>query len=80
MGDGYWSKDQQTVFICTECFQDAQRLVLLFKDKFGLVATLNKRASTGYRVRFSSSKDNIKNLRILVEPHMHSIMLYKLGI
>ena len=82
MGDGYWEKDSKTIFICTENFrkEDVERFILFLKIKFNLFATTKKRNQKGYRIRFSSKKDNLENLRKLVLPYMHSNMTYKLGI
>lgn len=80
MGDGYWENDSNTVFICTENFStdEIDRFIVFLASKFGLLATTKLRNGK-YRVRFSSAGDNLITLRKLVKPHMHELMLYKLG-
>jgi len=84
MGDGYYDNSNKTIVICTECFtyDDVIRLINLLEEKYGLIATAQKRKlknGVGYRIRFSSKVDNLDNLRKLIKPHMHPLMLYKLG-
>jgi LAGLIDADG DNA endonuclease family len=84
MGDGYWDKHEQTVFIATENFTqaDIMRLVSFLKERFDLIVTTKRRKlknGYGYRLRFSRIKENVSKLRRLVAPHMHPCMLYKLG-
>jgi hypothetical protein len=68
--------------ICTECFTllEIELLINILKDKYNLIATINKRSNKGFRIRFSSKKSNIELLRSLVSSHFHPSMLYKLGI
>ncbi len=63
MGDGYFEKDSQTIYICTECFtyEEVVRFNAFLLRKFGLVATTKKRHN-GYRLRFSSAGDNLNKL------------------
>lgn len=81
MGDGYWDNFHKTVFICTECFtlSDINRLLFILRHKLGLIARTNKRGSN-FRIRFSNKELNLRLLRVLVEPYLHPIMLYKLGL
>lgn len=85
IGDGYWEKDGQTLFLCTECFtfEEVTFLVQMLQDLFQLKAGLKRRIIqgnlTGYRIRFSMATENLKKLRNLTIPYMHPSMLYKLG-
>ncbi len=84
MGDGYYDNNSKTIIICTECFtyDDVIRLINFLEVKYGLIATAQKRKlkeGIGYRIRFSSKGENLDNLRKLIKPHMHPLMLYKLG-
>ncbi len=84
MGDGYYNNSEKTIVICTESFtyDDVIRLIKLLEEKYGLIATAQKRKlknGVGYRIRFSRKGGNLDNLRKLVKPHMHPLMLYKLG-
>ena len=81
MGDGYWDKEQQTVYICTECFklEDLHNLIYILRHKLKLVVTTKKR-NNGFRLRFSSKKLNIKLLREITQEHFHPLMLYRLGL
>ena len=81
MGDGYWENDSKTVFICTDYFRlEEVRMFISFLDrKFSLKATTKKRGDY-YRLRFNSANNNLSLLRTLVTPHMHTSMLYKLGL
>jgi hypothetical protein len=76
MGDGYWDKHSNTVYICTECFtlEEVHIILDILRYKLGLVASLKKR-NNGFRIRFSSRGNNIKHLRSLVQPHFHPSML-----
>ena len=69
MGDGYWERDGQTVFICTDnfSFDEIQIFILFLYSRFGLKATSKKRGAC-YRVRFSSANKNQSLLRSLVTP------------
>lgn len=80
MGDGYWETDSQTVYICTECFTKSEVyfLISFFKTRFNLEATTKARNGS-FRIRFSSTSENLTKLTALVKPHMHPSMLYKLG-
>lgn len=81
MGDGYWDNDSKTILICTESFtlDEVQFIIEILRKNFNLIATLKKRG-VNYRLRFSSKENNLNLLRSLVLPHMHSQMLYKLGV
>lgn len=81
MGDGYWDRDQKTIYICTENFTESQvdDLIVLFRKKFDLVATKKKR-NQGFRIRFSGKHSNLERLRKGVIPFFHPSMIYKLGI
>jgi len=84
MGDGYYDNTNKTIIICSECFtyEEIIRLIKLLETKYELVATPTKRKlkeGVGYRIRFSGKVDNLDRLRKLIKPHMHPLMLYKLG-
>uniref|UniRef100_Q37087 Orf231 protein n=1 Tax=Allomyces macrogynus TaxID=28583 RepID=Q37087_ALLMA len=81
MGDGFWEANDKTVLLCTESFteDEVDFLISLLKSELGLVAGKKARGS-GYRIRFSRLPDNITRLRDLTLPHMHPLMIYKLGL
>jgi len=84
MRDGYWSEN--TLYLCTDNFNNEEVKLLiniLFKN-FGLIAKINTRKKNNniicWRIRFSSKKKNINNLRNLILIYMIPEMLYKIGI
>ena len=84
LGDGYYDNNSKTIIICSENFtyEDVLRLIKFLESKYELIATAQKRKlkeGVGYRIRFSSKGDNLENLRNLIKPYMHPLMLYKLG-
>lgn len=82
MGDGYWAKTNKTIILCTESFtqQEIEFLIDFLQTRFNLIASKQIRVNQGWRIRFSAKGENITRLRSLIEPHMHSEMLYKLNI
>lgn len=84
MGDGYFDKDKQTIFLCTENYtlHEVNLLIEVLNEKFGLKATANKRelknGAIGWRIRFS--KTSLNKLKTLVSNFVIPEMMYKLGI
>lgn len=67
MRDGYWDNDQQTVYLCTECFrfEEVRFLVQTMRNMFGFEAGLKRRLlkeGVGYRIRLSRKKANLTKL------------------
>jgi hypothetical protein len=80
MGDGYWDKDAKIIILCTESFKESEVRILIeiLKNKYNLLATMKKR-NNNYRLRFSSTLNNIDDPRNRIIPYMHPQMLYKLN-
>jgi hypothetical protein len=82
MDDGTWSRANKSLRICTESFTYSDILILIdmFKTKFDIKATAQKRKKgvDGWRINISNSQmDKVRNL---IKPHMLPEMLYKLGL
>jgi hypothetical protein len=87
MGDGYWDNDAKTVLLCTDNFteREVETLIEIFYSKFGLIATKRRRilpdGKVYWRIRFSSTCNNLTLLRSLVSPNMAPLRRpYSLGI
>jgi hypothetical protein len=86
MGDGYWNSHSKTICICTDNFtlSEVELLITVLKDKFNLLATINRRIKANkevcWRIRFSSKSENLSKLRSLIHPHFIPSMYYKLNI
>lgn len=80
MGDGFIYNG--VIVICTESFTKSEQELLIeaLDTKFGILATLNKRvtsgASSSYRIRIS--KKSTEKLVELIKPYFIPQMLYKL--
>lgn len=65
MGDGYWNKKENTVWLCTDSFteMEVETLIDIFYSKFGLIATKRRRVQPNgkvcWRIRFSRSGNNL---------------------
>lgn len=86
MGDGSWATDDQTLFLCTDCFtkEEVDLLVAVLERNFGLISGTNRRINKNkkvcWRIRLSGKKENIDLLRSLVKPYLIPMMFYKLGL
>jgi hypothetical protein len=82
MEDGYFEYGKaQTVLLCTESFTKAEcELLILALAKLDIIATLKVRnkAKGSFRVRIS--KTSMHHVRNLVQPYMHPMFTYKLGL
>jgi hypothetical protein len=85
IGDGYWDSQKKAIYLCTENFSKTEviQLITLFQEILDIKATPNKRVlqsgESRYRIRFSRKANNLTKIRSLVIPHMHPLILYKLG-
>lgn len=77
--DGLFDKWNKTVKLCTENFigSDVDLLITVLENKLNLECRKEKRG-IGFRIVIKNSSLGI--LRELVCPHLHSSMLYKLGL
>ena len=80
MGDGFYRKDRGGVLICTDSYSlaDVQLLRTVLIEKFGLVASIQKRREDVYRIYIN--KTSSENLIDLVKPYFIPRMFYKLGL
>lgn len=78
MGDG--SRRDCGLEICTDCFNitDVAKLINTLKIRYNLDCTLRKKREDQYRIYIRSI--SMPLLRTIVNPYMHSSMLYKLGL
>ncbi len=76
--DGYYSDSNKIVKLCTESFTEAdvELLIGVLENKFHLKCRKEKRGK-GFRIVIKNQ--SLGRLRELVQAHMHSSMLYKLG-
>jgi hypothetical protein len=77
--DGSFSKSTKIVKLCTENFieSDVDLLIQVLENKFNLECRKEKRGK-GFRIVIKNK--SLETLRELVCPHLHSSMLYKLGL
>jgi hypothetical protein len=70
------------LYLCTEIFtfSDNQRLANYLVETYNLKVSLHKLSINNDKVRIYIYANSMENLRSLVIDHMHSSMLYKLGI
>lgn len=80
MGDGFYRKDRGGVLICTDSYSlaDVQLLRTVLIEKFGLVASIQKRREDVYRIYIN--KTSTEKLIDLVKPYFIPRMFYKLGL
>ena len=77
--DGLFDKFNKTVKLCTENFieSDVDLLITVLENKFNLECRKEKRGK-GFRIVIKNK--SLETLRELVCSHLHSSMLYKLGL
>nr|YP_008082053.1 LAGLIDADG endonuclease family protein [Rhizoctonia solani]AGK45431.1 LAGLIDADG endonuclease family protein [Rhizoctonia solani] len=77
--DGFFSKSNKIVKLCTDSFleSDVDLLIQVLENKFNLECRKEKRGK-GFRIVIKNK--SLGTLRELVCPHLHSSMLYKLGL
>lgn len=78
MGDG--PARDYGLTLCTDCYTlcDVIKLMNVLIIRYDLICTLQKKRENQYRIYISSK--SMPLLRSIVTPHMHSSMLYKLGV
>lgn len=77
--DGCFVKTKNIVILCTESFLESEidSLITVLKNKFELDCRKSKRGN-GFRIVIK--QNSLETLRELVCPHLHSSMLYKVGL
>lgn len=78
MGDG--SPMSHGLSLCTDSYSlsDTVRIINVLIIRYGLKCTLHLKRENKYRIYIS--RHSMAILRTIVGPHMHSSMLYKLGV
>lgn len=77
--DATYQKSHKFVKLCTDGFMesDVDLLIQVLENKFKLECRKEKRGK-GFRIVIK--RKSLETLRELVCPHLHSSMLYKLGL
>ena len=77
--DGTYQKSHKIVKLCTDNFMesDVDLLIQVLENKFNLECRKEKRGK-GFRIVIKNK--SLGTLREQVCPHLHSSMLYKLGL
>ena len=77
--DGTFVRGRDIVTICTDSFleSDVDLLLAVLSNKFGLKCRKGKRGN-GFRITIV--KSSLSKLRELVQSHLHSTMLHKIGL
>jgi hypothetical protein len=78
MGDG--STERHGLILCTDSYsiEDTIRLINVLIIRYRLDCTLRARRKNLYRIYIRQNSMSL--LQRIVMPHMHSSMLYKLGL
>lgn len=83
--DGSFNQEKKFVVICTDCFLESEidSLMLVLTQKFELDCrkiSLKGSGKSGNKFRIVIKRSSLDKLRDLCSKHLHSSMLYKLGL
>lgn len=78
MDDGY--KNGNGFMLCTDSYSlsEVELLIKVLKNNFDLNCTYHSKGKDNYRIYIKT--DSIKKFRLLVTPHIHESMMYKLTV